>query len=124
MQDIFSRFLNLPTEEDGKVVPRLQLLWTLFIVAKAELLGPLPDLVSSFNLLVCVSNVILTHLPKDLCKLDLSDKVGNLLPWKCLLFKSSSTTCNAAALFLEQPLLPMQPFLRKLVEKSSMSSHL
>ena len=78
MQDIFSRFLNLPTEEDNEVVPRLRLLWTLFIVAKAELLGPLPDLVSSFNLLVCVSNVILTHLPKELCKLDFSDKVHPL----------------------------------------------
>lgn len=79
MQDIFGRFLNLPTEINDEVVPRLRMLWTLFIVAKAELLGPLPDLVSSFNLLVCVSNVMLTHLPKALCKLDYSDKVQYLL---------------------------------------------
>ncbi len=78
LQDIFGRFLNLPTEIDSEVVPRLKLLWTLFIVAKAELLGSLPDLVSSFNLLVCVSDVMLTHLPQDLCKLDFSDKVCTL----------------------------------------------
>lgn len=79
MQDIFARFLNLPTEVDDKLAPTLRLLWTLFIVSKAELLGPLPDLVSSFNLLVCVSNVILVHLPRDTDNIDLDDKVSTIL---------------------------------------------
>ena len=76
MQDIYARFLHLPTEVNGRLAPQLQLLWTLFVLAKAELLGPLPDLVSSFNLLVCVTNVLLIHLPRDASSIDFDDKVG------------------------------------------------
>ena len=75
LQDMYGRYLNLPTEVDGQLAPTLRLLWTLFILAKAELLGPLPDLVSSFNLLVCVVNVILAHLPQSADSPDFADKV-------------------------------------------------
>ena len=37
--------------------------WLLFITAKARLLQPYPDLVTSFNLLICVVNEMLAHMP-------------------------------------------------------------
>ena len=75
LQDIFERFFNLPTGAGKQVAPILRLMWLLFILAKAELLGALPDLVSSFNLLVCVANTILAHIPRALGTVDFNDKV-------------------------------------------------
>ncbi|KAK9863068.1 hypothetical protein WJX84_009434 [Apatococcus fuscideae] len=37
--------------------------WLLFLYAKARLLPPFPDLVSSFNLLLCTINFLLAHVP-------------------------------------------------------------
>lgn len=37
--------------------------WLLFVTAKACLLQPYPDLVTSFNLLICVVNEMLAHMP-------------------------------------------------------------
>jgi hypothetical protein len=65
MQEFFSKLCTLPVEGDGSEV--FKLFWTLFLVAKASLLEPFPDLVTSFNILVNVLNLLLGHLaPEDL----------------------------------------------------------
>ena len=43
------------------------------MLAKAELLKEVPELVNYFNLLVCVVNVILNHVPKALGAVDFTD---------------------------------------------------
>ena len=79
MQDLFQRLCNLPLGNNDQPVPILRLTWLLFVLSKAELLGPLPDLVTSFNLLVCVINVILAHLPRALGTVDFADQVRLLI---------------------------------------------
>lgn len=74
LQDLFQRYCNLPLGAGDQPAPILKLTWLLFILAKAELLGPLPDLVTSFNLLVCVVNIIVCHLPRALGAVNFSDK--------------------------------------------------
>ena len=76
LQDLFQKFCKLPAGTGEQPAPVLRLTWLLFILAKAELLGSVPDLVTSFNLLVCVMNVIVAHLPRALGTVDFSDQVG------------------------------------------------
>lgn len=63
MQDFFTKLCTLPLEGDGSEV--FKLFWTLFLVAKASLLEPFPDLVTSFSMLVNVLNVLLGHLAPE-----------------------------------------------------------
>lgn len=47
--------------------------WLLFVTAKSKLLPAFPDLVASFNLLICVLNVAITHVPAPHRNVDLHD---------------------------------------------------
>ncbi len=50
--------------------------WKLFIVAKAKLFDPFPDLVASFNLLICVLAFVYCHVPAALRAVPLTDKTN------------------------------------------------
>jgi Domain of unknown function (DUF3452) len=52
---------SAPHIGDGPGDEAFRLAWLLFIVAKAQILREAPDLISSFNLLLCVVNVVLAH---------------------------------------------------------------
>ena len=47
--------------------------WLLFVTAKSQLLPAFPDLVASFNLLICVLNVAITHISASHRNVDLQD---------------------------------------------------
>ena len=72
-QDLFQAYFALPTDERPGEPSVLRLTWHLFIVAKAKLLPPFPDLVSSFNLLVCVLAFVFSHVPAAQRAVDLAD---------------------------------------------------
>ena len=64
VQDIFTSCFEPHLQnlgEDGCSVYNTA--WLLFLYAKARLLPPFPDLVSSFNLLLCTINFLLAHVP-------------------------------------------------------------
>ncbi|KAK9815768.1 hypothetical protein WJX72_009183 [[Myrmecia] bisecta] len=74
-KEIFRSYFTLPLTGTPEETSTLRLGWLLFVVAKAKLLPPFPDLVSSFNLLVCVMNVLLAHVPAASRKIDVTNEV-------------------------------------------------
>jgi len=50
--------------------------WKLFIVAKAKLFDPFPDLVASFNLLICVLAFVYCHMPEAQRAVPLTDEIN------------------------------------------------
>lgn len=62
-QDLFQIYFKLPTAGRYNEPSVFHLVWQLFIVAKAKLFPPFPDLVSSFNLLICVLAFAFCHVP-------------------------------------------------------------
>ncbi len=50
--------------------------WKLFIVAKAKLFAPFPDLVASFNLLICVLAFVYCHIPEAQRAVPLTDEAN------------------------------------------------
>jgi hypothetical protein len=73
VQDLFQAYFALPTDGRPGEPSVLRLTWHLFIVAKAKLLPPFPDLVSSFNLLVCVLAFVFAHVPPGQRAVGLAD---------------------------------------------------
>ncbi|KAK9861918.1 hypothetical protein WJX84_011184 [Apatococcus fuscideae] len=63
-RDIFTCYFEPSAQNPG---PRgwsvYKTAWLLFLYAKARLLPPFPDLVSAFNLLLCIINFLLAHIP-------------------------------------------------------------
>ena len=62
-QDLFQAYFSLPVAGQPGEASVSNLTWHLFIVAKAKLYAPFPDLVASFNLLVCVLAFVFSHVP-------------------------------------------------------------
>jgi len=60
---MFQIYFKLPTAGRYNEPSVFHLVWQLFIVAKAKLFPPFPDLVSSFNLLICVLAFAFCHVP-------------------------------------------------------------
>lgn len=54
----------------------LRFTWKLFIVAKAKLFAPFPDLVASFNLLICVLAFVYCHVPAAQRAVPLTDEAN------------------------------------------------
>ena len=73
LQDLFQTYFSLPMDGQAGEPSVLRLTWHLFIVAKAKLFPPFPDLVSSFNLLVCVLAFVFSHVPAAQRAVDLAD---------------------------------------------------
>jgi hypothetical protein len=63
MQDLFGAYFSLPTGGPPGEPSVFNLTWHLFIVAKAKLYPPFPDLVAAFNLLICVLAFVFSHVP-------------------------------------------------------------
>ena len=57
---------DLPVASAAGEPSAYALCWLLYVVAKARLLPPFPDLVSSFNLLICVIALVYAHVPPRL----------------------------------------------------------
>jgi hypothetical protein len=51
----------------------LRVVWQLFIVAKAKLYPPFPDLVASFNLLLCILAFVFSHVSSQQRGVNLAD---------------------------------------------------
>ena len=63
----------LVTEADATV---FRFTWKLFIVAKAKLFDPFPDLVASFNLLICVLAFVYCNVPAAQRAVPLTDETN------------------------------------------------
>jgi hypothetical protein len=72
-QDLFQLYFNLPTSGCYSEPSVFHLTWQLFIVAKAKLFPPFPDLVASFNLLICVLAFAFCHVPAEQRCVQLTD---------------------------------------------------
>ena len=73
-QDLFHLYIGLPVTEADATVFRFT--WKLFIVAKARLFSPFPDLVASFNLLICVLAFVYCHVPAAQRAVPLTDETN------------------------------------------------
>ena len=75
MQDLFRSYFDLAVSAQGATdaASPFYCAWLLFVTAKAKLLPPFPDLVASFNLLICVLNVAIIHIPAAHRAVDLND---------------------------------------------------
>ena len=76
MQDLFRSYFDLSITGQGatdKASP-FYAAWLLFVTAKCKLLPVFPDLVASFNLLICVLNVAIMHIPESQRNVDLNDQ--------------------------------------------------
>lgn len=75
MQDLFRSYFDLTISAQGATdnASPFFCAWLLFITAKAKLLPPFPDLVASFNLLICVLNIAIVHIPAAHRIVDLND---------------------------------------------------
>lgn len=63
-QDIFACYFETSVQSPGpQGCSVYKTAWLLFLYAKARLLPPFPDLVSAFNLLLCIMNLLLAHVP-------------------------------------------------------------
>ena len=74
VQDLFHLYIGLPVTEADATVFRFT--WKLFIVAKARLFSPFPDLVASFNLLICVLALVYCHVPAAQRAVPLTDEIN------------------------------------------------
>ena len=74
VQDLFHLYIGLPVTEADATVFRFT--WKLFIVAKARLFLPFPDLVASFNLLICVLAFVYCHVPAAQRAVPLTDETN------------------------------------------------
>ena len=74
VQDLFHLYIGLPVTEADATVFRFT--WKLFIVAKARLFSPFPDLVASFNLLICVLAFVYCHVPAAQRAVPLTDETN------------------------------------------------
>ncbi len=75
LQDLFRSYFDLSITGQGatdKASP-FYAAWLLFVTAKSKLLPAFPDLVASFNLLICVLNVAIMHIPAPHRNVDLND---------------------------------------------------
>ena len=75
LQDLFRSYFAVTIAGQGatdKSSP-FYAAWLLFVTAKSRLLPPFPDLVASFNLLICVLNVAITHIPASHRNVELKD---------------------------------------------------
>ncbi|CAL5223875.1 g6466 [Coccomyxa viridis] len=73
-RDLFHLYIGSPTTEAEAAV--LRFTWKLFIVAKAKLFAPFPDLVASFNLLICVLAFVYCHVPAAQRAVPLTDEAN------------------------------------------------
>ncbi len=73
VQDLFQQYFKLPTSGCYSEPSVFHLVWQLFIVAKAKLFPPFPDLVASFNLLICVLAFAFCHVPAEQRSVQLTD---------------------------------------------------
>ena len=75
MQDLFRSYFDLTITTQGATdtASPFYCAWLLFVTAKARLLPPFPDLVASFNLLICVLNVAIVHISAAHRIVDLND---------------------------------------------------
>ena len=75
VQDLFCSYFDTSISGPGAADPSSPFCaaWLLFVTAKSKLLPPFPDLVASFNLLICVLNVAITHIPAAHRNVDLQD---------------------------------------------------
>jgi len=64
-QDLFQAHFDLPAGAPAGEPSAFGLCWRLYVVAKARLLPPFPNLVASFNLLVCVVAAAHAHVPAE-----------------------------------------------------------
>lgn len=74
LQDLYHLYIGSPATEAEAAVFRFT--WKLFIVAKAKLFAPFPDLVASFNLLICVLAFVYCHIPAAQQAVSLTDEVN------------------------------------------------
>ena len=75
LQDLFRSYFDVSISRQGatdKSSPFCAA-WLLFVTAKSKLLPAFPDLVASFNLLICVLNVAIAHIPAPYRNVDLQD---------------------------------------------------
>lgn len=75
LQDLFRSYFDVSISGQGttdKSSPFCAA-WLLFVTAKSKLLPAFPDLVASFNLLICVLNVAIMHIPATHRNVDLHD---------------------------------------------------
>ena len=75
LQDLFRSYFDVSISAQGatdKSSPFCAA-WLLFVTAKSKLLPAFPDLVASFNLLICVLNVAIMHIPATHRNVDLQD---------------------------------------------------
>lgn len=73
LQELFQIYFKLPTTGRCSEPSVFHLVWQLFIVAKAKLFPPFPDLVASFNLLVCVLAFAFCHVPAEQRSVQITD---------------------------------------------------
>lgn len=73
LQDLFQSHFSLPTGGLHSEPSVFHLTWQLFIIAKAKLFPPFPDLVASFNLLICVLAFVFSHISSEERAVDLAD---------------------------------------------------
>ena len=70
VQDTFEKFFKMPVTS-----PVLKIMWLLFLVAKARLLPRFPDLVTAFNMLLCVADFMVAHVQNAMAVIDFNDEV-------------------------------------------------
>jgi hypothetical protein len=63
-QDIFLSKFDISTPSHPASDPNFRLGWLAFLVGKAKLLSPHPNLLVCFHLLVAVFNFLTAHMPK------------------------------------------------------------
>lgn len=80
LQDLYRSYFDLPVVNSQSALndPEsaiFRFTWLLYLVGKSTLLPQFPDLVTCFNLLVCVFNSVLANMPLQHCTHKFSDVV-------------------------------------------------
>jgi len=75
-QDMFASKFEIATPNHPNNDPNFRFGWLLYLVAKAKLLSGHPDLVTCFNLLVAVFNVLMVHMPARKRRVQLTDSLA------------------------------------------------
>lgn len=130
MQDLFRSYFDVAVSVQGStdVSSPFYVAWLLFVTAKAKLLPAFPDLVASFNLLICVLNVAIVHIMPAHRTVDLNDQSlfpvrsetgsADTLQSLCLVNKANLTAVKALMHGIDNLLKDMGSAL-----KASSSTH-
>ena len=99
-QDLCARYFPLSQATLDAPQTVADLAWLLFLVAKASLLHRSPDLVSAYNLLVCVVSCLLQCLPQQTRE---AEAAASGPPGSCLSVLATANKASAGSAQVSKP---------------------